>query len=810
MSQITLQALDFLSVGTPSVGDFIFGVDVDGIPKLKRNGDILNLYATPSTSYYPTTFNDFNNYVNGSTLIPGGIYVIADFQTRHYIQYTDSIGDGTGGSELVNVGSTEPLAVLALSPNTYNSDVKSLSYPDDEIKWKHNLNDREFEYANNPSGVGKGHILYRKSLNENSRDYDFRNVVFRRWNDGTGTYSLVMKIDAINHFDYIDYYSFQEVQQPFRKNEISSIGTLANNFGVPYYLDNIIISTFSTAFGNYLVGHGVTFEIASLTENRINLAILSDFRNPSASVNFNQIDSIMDSNFYCNSISFNQVKSIQSSTFSSEFVGNISVNVTNSTLGDVNSNKINTIDNSNIISLYDNIGDSIVSSNIGTVSSNSFVTIISSTMSYFFGNVVDAVQYNNVATMSGNIANTIVYNQSVAINNNMVDTIQNNVISGQILNNNVNEIVNNSGTGSISGNTSKIINDNLISGDISDNIIVYISDNSTTNQISDNIGLEVNNNTCGLIRYNDVVYINNNTFGTYSNNLGDTIMGNSFSYCSQNEVYTINHNSLYQVSANVGYSIDSNTGSVASISNNQVYVISGNLITASVSYNSGSLIQGNNVNTITKNDVNRIISNTASHIVSNKSISISNNIGGDIGTNSVHIIGTNSNFSYIGYNNGNQLIGNTFNSTYSYAAYNNFALIANNTNCQLVSNNINTIVNNNVNIIRNNNFSNISNNYNIFQIGDSSGHTINSVTGSTGSYYLQINQVYNAELFNVILNGSVNKHTFLNGISNLSLTPSTNMQSGSYSTISKYLFDLGGYYEEITNSTGLTYSDRIA
>ena len=45
---------------------------------------------------------------------------------------------------------------------------------------------------------------------------------------------------------------------------------------------------------------------------------------------------------------------------------------------------------------------------------------------------------------------------------------------------------------------------------------------------------------------------------------------------------------------------------------------------------------------------------------------------------------------------------------------------------------------------------------------------------------------------------------------NLSLTPSTDMQFVTHSTVSRYLFDLNGHYEERANSTGLTYSGPIA
>ena len=66
MSQITLQTLDFSSLGFPDVGYFYLGVDTDGIPKLRRHLDTIPLYATGSSvlSYVTTTALDFINLIN--------------------------------------------------------------------------------------------------------------------------------------------------------------------------------------------------------------------------------------------------------------------------------------------------------------------------------------------------------------------------------------------------------------------------------------------------------------------------------------------------------------------------------------------------------------------------------------------------------------------------------------------------------------------------------------------------------------------------------------------------------------------------
>jgi hypothetical protein len=330
MSQITLQTLDFSSLGFPSVGEFYLGVDVDGLPKLRRSNDTLILSATSSSyiQYFSITHSDFVNLINTSSLSPGSIYIINDFRTSHYIQYTDSIGDGTGLGESVNFGSIEPLAVVATSNNTYDSDVKSLVHPDDEIKWKHELIDREYDHYNNPAGVGRGHIIYRKSVAGNSRDYDFRNVVFWRWNDGSGNYTVVKRIDAPNIFDYKVYKSFEEGFTFLENNEIGSWPT--NQLGIPYYFDNLIISTSSIAAENNIkVSHGVTIDSSNFSGNNI---VDVRFTKVFGEFTLNYIGSLVNSNILSN-FAQNNSSIINSSTFSYSFDGNRIQRIESSIIG---------------------------------------------------------------------------------------------------------------------------------------------------------------------------------------------------------------------------------------------------------------------------------------------------------------------------------------------------------------------------------------------------------------------------------------------------------------------------------------------
>jgi hypothetical protein len=264
MSQIILNSIDFSNLGIPQVGEFFFGIDVDGVPKLKRNDGVvlMGISGDEYLKWNSVTFNQFNNLISTNGLQNGGIYIINDFRTSHYIQYTDSVGDGTGFGESIHVGDLEPLLIIAVSSNGYNPLVKSLIYPDDIIIWKHDQIDGRGDYA---QPQGRGHITYRESPIGNSRGYDFRNVIFYRWNNGSGEYTIWNRTLAPNQFDFIEVKSFDE---SFFNIIDTSISPLK---GGPYDLDNFIISTQSTSFGNNILnGSRSTILSSTFSDNRIN------------------------------------------------------------------------------------------------------------------------------------------------------------------------------------------------------------------------------------------------------------------------------------------------------------------------------------------------------------------------------------------------------------------------------------------------------------------------------------------------------------------------------------------------------------
>jgi hypothetical protein len=348
MSKIILQQLDFSTLGFPT-GEFIIGIDVsDGLPKLRTPSDTIILGVTGSSylQYEEVSYLQFVNLVTTSSLIPGGIYLINDFRTKHYIQYTDTNGNGTANNEAINNGTIEQILVSAISNNNYDRKVISLQYPSDEIYWKHDAVNREKEYV---LAGGRGLIYFRKSADGNQRDYDFRAVKFRRWNDGSGNYNIVRAIDSPGWpsgfllLDFIDYKSFEEGFQIMKNNKVGSMSDVPNVLSVPYFMDNFVFSTFSQAYDNDIKeSHGVTIDALEFAGNEIDLIGNSKFINQSTTFNYNKFKNITNSNLFGLS-DHNSIQRISSSSISNELYGNIGIHINSSNLGTFSNNRFNSI-----------------------------------------------------------------------------------------------------------------------------------------------------------------------------------------------------------------------------------------------------------------------------------------------------------------------------------------------------------------------------------------------------------------------------------------------------------------------------------
>lgn len=668
MSKFIINTENVSALPNPIPGEYYLAVDTDGMLKLKRQTDTITLGLTGSVylSTHQVTYSEFDALVGSSSLNVGDVYIITDFKTRHYVQYSDATGDGTGGSEDVNVGTGEQLCVIATSTNTYDNRARSISYPDDIIIWEHDVVDGQLDHAGGVSSTG--HILYRKSVNGNERDYDFREVRFRRWNDGSGNYNVIRKIDAPVPGDYVDLLPHDENYHYNNK-----VGSSFTQSGSIYYMDNVVFGTPSyAAYNNIKRGSGAHISSSTFSNNNIG--------------------DVSITNFIGDITSNNQIVSISGATFGNTTNNNIGI-ISNSDMGTVSNNKVSEVSNSAI--------DNLTSNTLDKISYQVSTTINNNTGGVLESNISNIISQNTFVEISGNTSSTIVSNDAREIKSNDVSgeisynegfEISMNSGTGSIINNNTKSIISNTLNGNIELNTSRLIATNststmsnntvdeislntegiitnnrgvLLSQNavdlIDSNITDLILSNATASNISKNISYDISYNT-GNILNNKVLDIKYNS-GVVYNNIGSTVSANSSSI-KNNKVDRIESNTVTNVNDNIGYIIISNNSSLtSSVSFNNVYTIQGNNEIGTMSNNWGKLIQSNFVSVMEDNDVTEISSNSITSIKDNKGQLIQSNTdvvlnGGLIEDNSVSTISLNTNFSEIRYNNGNVISSN--------------------------------------------------------------------------------------------------------------------------------------------------------
>ena len=162
--------------------------------------------------YESITFAQLQTLISGSSLQPGKLYLINDFQTIHRIINTTTI----------NTGPIEPLISVATSTTTLSRAARSITYPNDEI---------QIDWTNVICEDGvtprKGLITYRIDTVRNVSTYfDFRAWKVRRWQfpgfdhetgfvaTGPNAITLTLTWSANMNASYLTVYRKWEIKFP--------------------------------------------------------------------------------------------------------------------------------------------------------------------------------------------------------------------------------------------------------------------------------------------------------------------------------------------------------------------------------------------------------------------------------------------------------------------------------------------------------------------------------------------------------------------------------------------------------------------
>ena len=517
------------------------------------------------------TYQQLLANISGSTLVTGETITITDFQIITYIQNSGAIG-----SEVIHYGSIEPMVARAISPNQLAPEIVSTVNPTDIIYYEPIFADREYDAVNSGGITSTGVITFRQDIKGNARNYDWRNIVFRRWETAAG--SGVFDSITDTGFSFQDFAPFNAATS--FNHFVGSPLAFSAAYSIPYWLDNVVGVNF-TAVNTVGLGYGCTVQ-GTFGNNKIGSML---YVNCLADFSANTITNMNGLQFSANCIGnygeswtsstvggvcqVNNILQFNINTISGTVSNNVCRNVQNNICsgaitgsGSINNNVVNVILNNNLTDCNYNTGNQIDSNSNGAIINNDCFSIFNNNM----------LTNTSSSSIDGNICETISGNTIEWIHLNVMNLIQNNNATGT---GSGTEIAGNIG-GNISENT---MDDGTL---ITYNNVTYSINNNSINlgiyynrffQCQFNTNVEITNNIGQYIEYNTVLLIDSNSVGIISNNSGGTIQYNqglsiqvitNFTNIKYNNLTYINSSNIggFELSGNLGYGFTNitNTG----------------------------------------------------------------------------------------------------------------------------------------------------------------------------------------------------------------------------------------------------------
>lgn len=172
MQYIQLQGQSAQEMDTPIEGSYnLFIDDSDG--SIKLIDDQGNWYG--DSSLISVTYSELRTLQDDSALRPGAYYRISNFRTC-YDQPNYDYNGNTITTGNYKQGNVSPIIVFAISSSQISEIAYQPEFPGDIIHY-----DPSFSFTEVTEGAAFGRITYRKDNQGNSFDYDFREVLFKRY-----------------------------------------------------------------------------------------------------------------------------------------------------------------------------------------------------------------------------------------------------------------------------------------------------------------------------------------------------------------------------------------------------------------------------------------------------------------------------------------------------------------------------------------------------------------------------------------------------------------------------------------------------
>jgi len=449
--------------------------------------------------YEEVTHSELYSLLTGATLTPGKHYLITDFKTCYdqpdYDQNGETIETGN-----YKQGNVAPILVLATDVDKISEHAHQPEYSGDTIQY-----DPFFILTEVTEGEAFGRITYRIDDKGNAFDYDFREVLFKRYD----VYSAEEIYDGKVSIDYL--------------GQVTGVGTDFTNRSVGEVIGIVSSREYNVDFYEVV---SIDTETSMIVTGRTIYSVNDTF----------YTDRVIDTRMsYKQSNIFSNTGFTEYKTFTSYYTGSCF----NNTCG----NRVaNTIDSGDTFLLSNNVfrsspyRDNSFGSNFRNNTFNDDCT--NNTISAdFYGNVIDNdFDYN---TISSDFNNNII-----------ICDFTNNIIQGDFYNNNLGDndgadFINNLIIGKFHGNFYTCDDDftnNILKSSFYNNIIQSDFNYNVVGNFNGNfIGNEFENNTVGNNFYTNNIYnsFNNNTIGfdfhnntlgsiNYSDSFGDNHIGNRF------------------------------------------------------------------------------------------------------------------------------------------------------------------------------------------------------------------------------------------------------------------------------------------
>ena len=160
-----------LSLSTGITSNSLFAIEQSGFTfHIPYSG-----LSTGGGTYEVVTYDELYSLYTGGTLVPGGYYLITDFQTCYdQPNYDNTKTPITTGN--YKTGTTEPILLLAVSTTGFSPTVYSTLHPQDKISYDITWNNTEIT-----NSFAKGRITERIDNFNNRTDYDNRSILFKRY-----------------------------------------------------------------------------------------------------------------------------------------------------------------------------------------------------------------------------------------------------------------------------------------------------------------------------------------------------------------------------------------------------------------------------------------------------------------------------------------------------------------------------------------------------------------------------------------------------------------------------------------------------